>query len=190
MLGFFTDPYPDELLYSACARYSERTRYPNRKTSLQQIFGSQKMSVVIDFPSRLNTFVAALPEGHGYTAEKLINENTLLPFYEPFLPPSRADLVRKEMKGDADNKVHVRLGIRVKQINQPYTLRFCPACVTADRMKHGETYWHRLHQLAGVFVCPEHNCFLEDSHLIWDKKVGIYFYSDILITEIKITDIY
>jgi hypothetical protein len=26
MIGFFTDPYPDELLYSACARYHRRVR--------------------------------------------------------------------------------------------------------------------------------------------------------------------
>ena len=73
MLGFFTDPYPDELLYSACARYSERTRYPNYKTNLRVLFGSQKYSAVVDLPTRLNTFVSFLPEGNLYNAEKLIN---------------------------------------------------------------------------------------------------------------------
>ncbi len=176
MLGFFTDPYPDELLYSACARYSERTRYPNYKTNLRVLFGSQKYSAVVDLPTRLNTFISFLPEGNLYIAEKLINENTLFPFYEPFLPNARAEIVRQEMASDSDNKIHVRLGIRVKQLNAPDYLRFCPLCVDEDRYSYGETYWHRMHQLAGILVCPNHKCFLENSCLKWDRKVGYQFY--------------
>jgi hypothetical protein len=29
MIGCFPDPYPDELLYSVCARFHERVQYPN-----------------------------------------------------------------------------------------------------------------------------------------------------------------
>jgi len=30
MIGFFPDPFTDELLYSVCARYSDYMRYPSK----------------------------------------------------------------------------------------------------------------------------------------------------------------
>ena len=42
-------------------------------------------------------------------------------------------------------------------------MRYCPLCASADRQRHGETYWHRKAQLAGVDICLEHSCRLEDS---------------------------
>ena len=42
-------------------------------------------------------------------------------------------------------------------------MRYCPLCAAADREKHGETYWHRKHQLPGVEICLKHRCRLENS---------------------------
>lgn len=39
-----------------------------------------------------------------------------------------------------------------------------PLC-TADKQEFGESYWHRLHQLPGVEVCPDHNVRLLDSQV-------------------------
>ncbi len=36
-------------------------------------------------------------------------------------------------------------------------------CVEEDRAEYGECYWHRLHQIPGVEVCPKHKTFLEES---------------------------
>ena len=47
----------------------------------------------------------------------------------------------------------------------PRSLRYCPVCVTEDREAYGEAYWHRLHQVPCVEVCPLHNVFLEESKL-------------------------
>ncbi len=42
-------------------------------------------------------------------------------------------------------------------------LRFCPACFREEQEKYGEAYWHRLHQLPGVIICPTHLTLLQDS---------------------------
>ena len=42
-------------------------------------------------------------------------------------------------------------------------LRYCPLCAEEDREKHGETYWHREHQIIGIDVCPKHGCFLKET---------------------------
>lgn len=178
MIGFFPDPYPDELLYSACARYSERVKYRNKQSHLSELLGKRGLSAVVDFPSRLNYFISILPPGNHYSVEGIINENTLLPFYEPFLPSDRAELVRKEMKDDSkDNHLRSRAATTVKQVKMPDYLRFCPLCVENNRSEYGESYWHRLHQLPGVIVCPEHSCFLENSSLEWKRGIGSHFYS-------------
>jgi hypothetical protein len=178
MIGFFPDPYPDELLYSACARYAGRVKYRNKQSHISELLGNRGLSAVVDFPNRLDYFVSILPAGNLYTVEKIINKNTLLPFYEPFLPSDRAELIRQEMKDDyKDNHLRSRAAKTVKQVRMPEYLRFCPLCVEDDRNEYGETYWHRLHQLPCVMVCPEHFCFLENSSLEWKRGIGSHFYS-------------
>src|SRR5436853_645463 len=49
------------------------------------------------------------------------------------------------------------------KIRPPSRLRFCPACADAERASSGEAYWHRLHQVPGIFICPIHRMFLEES---------------------------
>jgi hypothetical protein len=177
MLGFFTDTYPDELLYSACARYAKRVKYPHKQSALIELLGRRGLSATVDFPSRLDYFVSILPHENCYSAETLINENTLLPFYEPFLPLERAKLVRREMKGGSkDNLIRARLGTTVKQVRMPEFLRFCPICVEEDRREYGRTYWHRLHQLPDILACPAHYCFLENSSVKLGRGIGSYFF--------------
>lgn len=165
MLGFFPDPYPDELLYSACARYAKRSSYLNKRSVINELFGRKGISAIMDFPTRLRHFVSVLPKNHNYTVKKLIAENTLFPFHEPFLSSERVEIVRNEIRGESNNKIQTRLGTKVKQIKNPKYLRFCPDCVKDDRRQYGETYWHRIHQLGGISVCPNHHCFLRDSSI-------------------------
>lgn len=171
MLGFFPDPHPDELLYSACARYKDRTKYPNQMAAAQELFASQNVNVAVDFPHRLDRLVANLPLFHTYTADRLIDDNTLFPVYAPFLPLTRAQVIREEMKGDSSNHVRERLGIKNSSIKTPSHLRFCPTCVEEDRTSDpGEAYWHRVHQIGGVDVCHLHGAYLEASDVPWPPK--------------------
>ena len=190
MLGFFTDPYPDELLYSACARYAKRTLYLNKRSVINELFGKKGLSAIIDFPTRLEQLVSVLPKSHSYSAKQFINENSLFPYFQPFLPTKRAKLVEDEMKKDAvDNRIHARLGIRIKQIENPEYLRFCPACVFEDRKEYGETYWHRVHQLSGILVCPTHQCFLENSSIKLGRMSSSFFHDAETFLPSKISNI-
>ena len=33
------------------------------------------------------------------------------------------------------------------------------------REKYGETYWHRMHQIYGMNICPKHLCMLYESNV-------------------------
>lgn len=163
MIGFFPDPYPDELLYSTCARFGDRSNYRNVATVAKELFGSSAGVAVISFPNRIGHLVSVLPPGHRYTVDRLIDDHTPLRFYSPFIESSRSKIIRREMRGCQENRICSRLGINAGRLASPNALRFCPECVKADRQQYGETYWHRIHQLAGVHVCPNHAVFLVSS---------------------------
>lgn len=166
MLGFFTDPYPDEVLYSAIARYHERVRYRGTATTLYDLFGVLSVRVSVDLPSRLQVLISRLPPNHSYTVDRLIDEHTLLPYFTAFLPPTRVARLREEMIGDGGQSIHGRLG-SYRRRAPVERLRYCPVCVEDDRREYGEPYWHRAHQLPGNVACPDHAVFFESSGVVF-----------------------
>jgi hypothetical protein len=161
-IGFFPSLYPDELLYSLCARYSDRVQYPSPLSVNTELFGSNRCGT-IGLPIRLNHFISALPTNQPYSVDDFIANNTLLPLYVPFFPTSRLDRLLKVMKGSDDAVKQSLSGTFNSSIKGSNCLRFCPVCMEADDNNYGERYWHRLHQVPGVEVCPIHLVFLECS---------------------------
>lgn len=164
MLGFFTDPYPDEILYSAAARYHHRAR--NRRTSatVWDWFAEDIYRPTIDFPSRLNHLISVLPKDHLYTADILIENHTLLPFYAPFFPAGRAEKIREYMRSsDKGGAIYPLLGLLTSKI-AVNALRYCALCAQEDREQCGEAYWHRTHQIPGIFACAKHKLFLNEGY--------------------------
>jgi hypothetical protein len=165
MICLFPDPYPDELIYSVCARYGEMMQYPNKISATEDFFGKGR-SAVVDLPGRIDHLIRSILPGHLYTADELINQHTLLPFYAPFLSKNRAHAIRAHMKLDDGPQVGPRV-TRARLGKKTSYLRSCPECAKDDRAAFGETYWHCLHQLPGVNACPRHNVFLEDTEITY-----------------------
>lgn len=163
MIGSFPNLYPEELVYSACARYSERVAYSNKRAVVVELFSAENVKAIVDLPCHLGSLVAGLQPGHSYTVDHLIDNHTLLPYYSRFIPPARLEAIRSDMANGSGQRIHTRAGIKASKVSNPYKLRFCPACATDDRHQFGETYWHRVHQVPGVLVCPSHNIVLQDS---------------------------
>jgi hypothetical protein len=118
---------------------------------------------VADLPGRLGYFAGALPPGHGLTVDRIVEKYTLFPVYRPFLPPQRAQRVRDLMERAAVPQLKMAAGSSGTRVRRPACLRFCAACVEEDVSDFRGPYWHRVHQLPGVVVCPTHHVFLEDS---------------------------
>jgi hypothetical protein len=163
MIGHFPSPYPDELLYSVCARFSDRVAYPNAKSVLKELLGASTATATIALPSRISYLVAALPTGAALTEDRLIENHTLYPFFNSFLPPERVKQFYADMKSGKGQAAYMRSGVMGSNIPMPTHLRFCPLCKRKDEVELGETYWRRLHQLPGVKACPLHQVFLENS---------------------------
>ena len=179
MIGYFPDPYPDELFYSLCARFTDRMQYSSRSAVTQELFGHLKRTAIVDLPLYLETFVTNLPLGHTCkSVEKLIDQHTLLPFYGPFLFVERLNQIRENMRTDNTSSPYQRAGMLVNRIPRPDWLQFCPQCVADDRHRFNECYWHRVHQIPGVRICSTHEVPLEKSGVrSWNSKHHYSFIS-------------
>lgn len=113
MLEHFSDPYPDEILYSVWSRFSNYVCYSGKNDVMRELFGNSNAVPIVDLPCFLGHFVNNLPLGHSYTLDYLINHHTLFPFYAPFLPRDRLCRLREQMvssRASAINKIVGNLG--------------------------------------------------------------------------------
>lgn len=165
MLGFFPTLYPGELLYSAIARYQIRSGNLSPKSNIEELFNSRTITATADLPCGLDNLVQNLPSYYSITADNLIQNHTLYPFYAPFLPPQRAKQIQESMKNSKGGNIHTTAGVMASTIFTPQYFRFCSECLQSDLDKYGETYWHRLHQIQGVIFCPVHKIPLQNSQI-------------------------
>jgi len=165
MMMFFPVPYEDEVLYSVLARYHVRSGNTSYKATMQDLFSSISVTAVMDLPSNIQNLVNNMPLNSRYTEEYLIKSHTLFPFYSAFLPPERAEQVFESMKGENGGSIYSRTGIMASSIVLNQYFKFCPVCVKEDKLRYGELYWHRVHQIPGILVCPKHYVPLYDSQV-------------------------
>lgn len=168
MIPLFPAGYPEEIFYNICARFVARAHYPSGLTAIQDLFGT-RAGAIVDIPGYLGHFVDALPMNDGcklFTVDSIIDDHSLLPFYGPFLTPERLERERAYMDGRDSTTTAERRSLIFKHPRSPRYLRYCPLCAQDDRATHGECCWRRVHQIAGVLVCPVHGCPLEVSTVL------------------------
>lgn len=180
MLPFFS-LHPDELLFSACARYHIWSRNPSWKQTMIDLFGSRKGAASIDFPNDLKYLCDQMPQG-GLSPQEIIEGHTLFPLYRPFLTEERAKKVEQVMINGSNGKggvIHFTLGVMASNVITPGYLRYCPKCIEVDREQYGEAYWHRHHQAPGVLACYFHRTKLINSNVRFSGDRSIQAFTDI-----------
>jgi hypothetical protein len=169
MLAYFPTPYPDELFFSVISRLAEVLQYPHQGYFSKEVFGREQKYIDATLAYHLGWLLTVLPPGHDLTAEKIIQEQTLFPFYQPFVLPDWAQKAKDKMIQPNPNNHHQRMTLYRWKIPESRWLRFCYDCLVADRKQYGQSYWHRLHQVPGVKVCPQHGALIQES------QVSIYY---------------
>ena len=119
MLGFFPTLYPGELLYSAIARYQIRSGSLSSKSTIEELFSSRAISATADLPCGLDNLVQNLPPYSSVTADNLIQNHTLYPFYAPFSPPNRAKRTKDLMKSSRGKNIHSIAGVMASVMRTP-----------------------------------------------------------------------
>ncbi|SIR38457.1 TniQ protein [Domibacillus enclensis] len=158
MLPFFTDPYPDELLYSSIARYHFYSGNTNYRDTIEELF--KKRSVIPSVEIGSNFSILAKQLGPSYSIESLLNKHTIYPYYSLFLSKQRQQEIIEDVQGDGKG-LYGRLGMVSGGICKKNALYYCPKCVIKDIHQYGEPYIHREHQLEGIDYCAHHELKLK-----------------------------
>lgn len=169
MLLFFPNSYPDELLYSLCARYHRLSCNLSNKSTVKDLFGTATACAIVDLPSHLGELSKKIICRTLSDPDRLILERTLLPVYAPFLTVKKLKKLISFMKGSSrGNRVHYSSGVMSSTVPVQSYLKYCPECLSEDCEVYGESYWHRNHQFPGVLLCHIH-----DTWLVEDKSSAI-----------------
>jgi len=164
MIVYFPTAYPDELLYSQLARYYTKSGYMAYTFAAEELFLSKTVRPDMDFiNSYTPTTIQAITR--NISMEAVIEKYTMFPCYGRFLPRERRQKAFQALVSMMGN-YHNLLPIPQSKNGKVRCLRHCPACATNDREQYGEAYWHRIHQIIGIHVCPIHRCYLMDSSMI------------------------
>ncbi len=154
MLPFFTEPYPDELIYSAIARYHFYSGNIDYKDTLEEVFQSRSVIPSVEIGSHLHALTHQL--GNNYSVGHLLAKHTIYPFYAPFLSKQRQQEIILDVQGNGRG-LYTRLGMVAGGICKKDELYYCSQCAQVDMDKYGEPYIHREHQLQGIDLCVHHH---------------------------------
>ncbi|MBR6040797.1 MAG: TniQ family protein [Clostridia bacterium] len=190
MIGYFPTPYPDELLYSVCARYCDWSPYVSSHSGAGELLPDIHQKLDAEFLGTISDDTYRMMT-QNCTPSELIMQHTMFPYRARFLPLQRRKLVLHSAfirKSDVTRQM-VRAKTRYYSFegDKPLYLRYCPVCAKEDRKSYGEAYLHRSHHLYGVDVCPVHKCYLIDSPARRDSKRNIGFVAaeTFIQTEVK-----
>nr|WGD93018.1 TnsD family transposase [Bacillus subtilis] len=153
MLTFFTNPYPDELMYSAIARYHFYSGNLDCKDTLEEVFQSRSVIPSVEIGSHFAILAEQL--GSNYSVETILANHTIYPYYAMFLSQQRQQEIVQDVDGDGQ-ALYARLGMIAGSICRKVGLYYCPKCTKNDVEQFGEPYIHREHQLQGIDYCPHH----------------------------------
>ncbi|WP_374554264.1 TnsD family Tn7-like transposition protein [Aquitalea pelogenes] len=164
-LDFCPQPYPDETLFSLVSRYHRLTGFMSYRDTIELLFGTPAPLLHCSFPQHLHVASTALFPDKGISL--VIDQLTIFPYFRPFLFAWQANKASAYLTGRQTGAIKTLLGMVASQVGAETLYRYCPVCLGADRRQYGQAYWHRSHQLPGVWVCPLHHLPLFEVDSTW-----------------------
>ena len=188
-LFFFPTPYPDELFYSVLCRYHMRCGVPSTGITNREV-GGFKVGQSIYLPQTVGRLSSMLPSEMGLTAEDVLKETTIFPYIKPFIPEERGRRATEILTSSEPNNLHNATGFSRLELPKWKHLRYCKECWKDDLRVYGEAYWHRLHLLPGVMVCPVHGTVISDSNLLIANLTREFHPASFALATLKVAEQY
>ena len=154
----FPTPYPDETWYSLIVRYHKHSGNQYWTKTKLELFDQKSIKVLngISFPCEMMRKVKAKYPDSFDLLDIALN-HTLFSYTMRFQP------LEKKTKDLNDYLNGMELNLRflhhIKN-EKEWSLRYCPICRQEDIEKYGEPYWHAVHQIQLMPLCPIHRCRL------------------------------
>ena len=160
-MTFHLSILPDETAYSYLVRWSWGSGYPDPRSALKNLLGTDNYQFGSSFPS----YIPALHSLTGIAKDTLIEQHTILPFFRMFCTGEVYQKAHDKLfEGNAKN-LHTRLSLVAGRLTQSNNAAYCSYCVIEDKKHFGTAYWHREHQLPGQILCVQHNKRLETTNI-------------------------
>lgn len=155
MMRYFPSMYDDELLFSYLARLYVRSAHSAYANFAQSLL--ERPTEFLD-PLFIATFKSSfLKELESIKPFKdIIVENTMFGYYSLFLS---FDENNKALEGFLKMNTRAKLDLKLPK-ERLSKLKYCPLCREEKKLRLGESYIRRIHQIAGLNVCHIHRCRL------------------------------
>ena len=160
----FVQAYPDESCYSFLCRIFIFTALSSARFC-KMLFGKILPLDGLLYKPLKSRDLPALSQDPAGLGKELFVHHSCIPYWYPFLREIDQKLSLSWYGGET-----LAAG-QYKRLSRSFGYRkwkkehlfYCSECVRQDRIRYGETYWHMIHQLPGVSVCPAHRVCLKES---------------------------
>ncbi len=152
--------YPGESLYSIISRYHSIIGHRIYITTTRELFENPfDLRLLFALPYKVNHFYKWLPASIGITPDVVTRNHTAWNYASLAYNFDGGVLEKlnsvKHRKGRGKRKALMKC-----LLTEEITLKYCSVCASDEVKKYGEPYWHVLHLLKGILLCPLHKTFL------------------------------
>ncbi|KZN29033.1 hypothetical protein N480_09705 [Pseudoalteromonas luteoviolacea S2607] len=152
----FPTPFPDESIFSLLCRFHLLSAGASFKKNTLSVIGVNGSRPSNEFPG----YLPSIAKLSGISMEYIIEHMTSVQYYKPFISNDIFQLLIGALETGGTGSLQSKLGNVASRLTPGQTLNYCPKCVEIDFKKYGAAYWHKVHQLIGITVCPVHGCYL------------------------------
>jgi hypothetical protein len=146
-----------ETLYSWIARWGILSGYPDHRSAVSSLLGSDNTQLHSMFPSYISQLSSVL----ALCPEELIDQHTILPYFRAFKSADNYEMIKNTILNGKTRSIHSKLSLIANRLPQDGFLKFCYLCSREDFMQLGHTFWHVEHQLPFISTCARHNLSLQ-----------------------------
>lgn len=158
-IPFFPSTFPGETLHSRVSRYHIISGNSTYNSTIIELFQLTQIALSQVVPPGIDVLAARLPGTATQNLKTIIQENTLLPLFLPFI--GRTEVSESAASDKWLRGMMSRVPRRV--VGKHGDSFLCTSCLHEDEQQHGVAYWHREHQAPGVAVCWKHGTPLMSS---------------------------
>ena len=160
--------YEDELIYSLLGRYLVYNGIWRDINISNELFSASTYGCGRKFMGNINHNVVSDIIKKGMNIEKLIYRHTMFYAYIGYTSNKYSSklfhwIINQPLKAEQ------RIDHKNKFDMDDQFLKYCPLCIKRDREKYQEAYWHCIHQIRGLQICPVHKCKLIESSVEYYK---------------------
>ncbi len=157
MLPYFLEPFPDETFYSILCRYHLLYGRKSPSYTMKHIFGSVKVEKAHPMPYIIGRFFWYFGISDENYMRNFISKTTFTPLYRIWISNKEYNLLQNCIMRNMRRNLHHEYLFDLYHKAEYSSVKFCPFCITNDKVYYGVAYWHRSHQMPGVIFCHKHN---------------------------------